>query len=66
MDTDRAIDIGIAVGQRFDVGGVFSAHADAQEVPYPSLACSFERGVEGAAVLGEVKADRGGNGNLRA
>ncbi len=56
MDTHRAVHIGITLGQGFDVGGVFSADTDAQEVPYPTLASGFEGRVEGAAVLGEVEA----------
>ncbi|RMQ84193.1 hypothetical protein ALP97_05217 [Pseudomonas salomonii] len=56
VNTDRAVDIGIAISQGFDVGGVVGAHADAQEVPYPTLACRFQGGIEGAAVLGKVEA----------
>lgn len=56
MNAHRAVDIGITIGQGFDVGGVFRADADAQEVPYPTLARSFKGGVEGAAVLGQVEA----------
>jgi hypothetical protein len=56
VDTHRTIHIGVAISKGFDVGGVFSADADAQEVPYPALARSFKGGVKGAAVLSEVEA----------
>ena len=56
MNTHRAVYVGIAISQGFDVGGVVGADANAQEVPYPTLAGSFKGGVEGAAVLGKVEA----------
>jgi hypothetical protein len=56
VDAYRAIDIGIPVGQCFDVGSVFGAHADAQEVPYSALARCLKGGIEGAVVLGKVEA----------
>ncbi|GLH48628.1 hypothetical protein RS3R2_23130 [Pseudomonas lactis] len=56
MNAHRAIDVGVAISQGFDVGGVVGADANAQEVPYPTLAGSFKGGVEGAAVLGKVEA----------
>jgi hypothetical protein len=55
VDTHRTIHIGIAIGEGFDVGGVFSTDADAQEMPDPALARRFEGGVKGACVLGKVK-----------
>ena len=41
VDAHRTIHIGITLGQGFDIGGVIGADADAQEVPYPALACGF-------------------------
>jgi hypothetical protein len=56
MDTHRAIHVGIAIREGFDVGRIVGADADTQEVPDPTLAGRFQGGVEGTAVLGEVKA----------
>jgi hypothetical protein len=56
VDTHRTIDVGVAISQGFDVGGVFGADTDTQEVPYPTLAGSLKSGVEGTVVLGEVEA----------
>ena len=56
MNAHRAIDVGVAISQGFDIGGVVGADANAQEVPYPTLAGSFKGGVEGATVLGKVEA----------
>ena len=56
MDTHRAIYVGIAIGQGFDVGGVFRADANAQEVPYSTLTGSLKGSIKGTAVLGKVEA----------
>jgi hypothetical protein len=56
VDAHRTIDIGITISQRFDVGGIFSADTNAQEVPYSTLARSFKGSVKGATMLGKVEA----------
>jgi hypothetical protein len=56
VDTHRTIHIGVALGEGFDISGVFGADADAQEMPYPALARGFKRSVKGPGMLGEVKA----------
>ena len=56
MDTDRAIHVGVAISQGFDVGGVLCADTNAQEVTDPALAGRLKGGVEGTAVLGKVEA----------
>jgi hypothetical protein len=56
MHADRTIDIVIALGQGFDVGGVVGTDTDTQEVPYPALAGRIERSIQGAVMGGEVKA----------
>lgn len=56
MYTHRTIHIGIAISQGFDVSRVLRADADAQEMPYPTLARSVEGRIKGTAVLGQVEA----------
>jgi hypothetical protein len=56
MDTDRAVNVGIFLGQGFDIGSVVDADADTQEMPNPTLAGRIESSIEGAFVGGKVKA----------
>jgi hypothetical protein len=46
MHADRTIDIGIPLGESFDVGGVVGADADAQKVSDPTLAGRSECGIQ--------------------
>ena len=56
VDTYRAIDIGIAIRQGFDITGVIGTHADAQEMTDPALAGGFKGCIQRAVVGAQIKA----------
>src|SRR6059058_6249155 len=56
MDADRAVDIGIALGERFDVSCVFDAHANTEKVTDAALTSRFEGRVKRAGMFGKVEA----------
>ncbi len=56
VHTDRAIDVVIALGQGLDVGSVVGTHADAQEMPDPTLAGRIKCSIQRAIMGGEVEA----------
>ncbi len=51
----RAVDIGVTLAQRLDRTGILGTDADAQEMPYPTLAGRLQGGVEGTLVGTEIE-----------
>jgi hypothetical protein len=56
MHANRAVDVVITLGQRFDISRVIDADADTQKVPNPALTSGIQSCVQGSVVGCQVKA----------